>query len=59
MVLDVLHVLVARASTAGVLHANASTEDLLMLTNAIAVATENDPTAARRLLRLALTGIRR
>ncbi len=56
MVFDVLDVLVARASSVGALHAGATTEDLMLLANAIAVATENDPTTARRLLRLALTG---
>jgi len=58
MVRDVLDVLVARASSVGALHAGATTEDLMILANAIAVATEDDPTTARRLLRLALTGIR-
>lgn len=59
MLLEVLDVLVARAACAGALHACATTEDLMLLANAIAVATENDPCAAGRLLRLALTGIRR
>ena len=58
MLLDVLEVLVARASSVGALHAGATTEDLMLLANAIAVATEDDPTTASRLLRLALTGIR-
>jgi AcrR family transcriptional regulator len=58
MLLGVLDVLVARASSVGALHAGATTEDLMILANAIAVATEDDPTTARRLLRLALTGIR-
>ena len=58
MLLDVLNVLVARASSAGALHAGATTEDLMMLANAIAVANEDDPLTARRVLRLALTGIR-
>jgi hypothetical protein len=31
----------------------------MILANAIAVATENEPASAKRLLRLALTGIRR
>ncbi|QDE67308.1 MULTISPECIES: TetR/AcrR family transcriptional regulator [Myxococcus] len=56
--LDVLSVLVARASSAGAIHARATTEDLLMLANAIAVANEDDPLTASRVLRLALTGIR-
>ncbi|NOK07966.1 TetR/AcrR family transcriptional regulator [Corallococcus exercitus] len=58
LLLDVLNVLVARASSKGVLHANATAKDLLTLANAIAVANENDPRTARRVLRLALTGIR-
>ncbi|QSQ23752.1 TetR/AcrR family transcriptional regulator [Pyxidicoccus parkwayensis] len=58
MVFDVLNVLVARASSAGALHASATTEDLMQLANAIAVANEDDPHTARRVLRLALTGIR-
>jgi AcrR family transcriptional regulator len=58
MLLDVLNVLVARASSAGALHAGATTEDLMRLANAIAVANEDDPLTARRVLRLALTGIR-
>jgi AcrR family transcriptional regulator len=59
MLCDVLNVLVARATSAGTLHAGATTRDLMMLTNAIAAATEGKPTAARRLVRLALTGMRR
>ncbi len=58
MLLDVLRVLVKRASSARAVHARATAEDLILLTNAIAVATENDPTTAKRLLRLALDGIR-
>lgn len=57
MVRDVLSVLVDKASTAGVIHASATTEDLMRLANAIAVANEDDPLTARRVLRLALTGI--
>ena len=53
-----LNVLVARASLKGVLHANATAKDLLTLANEIAVANENAPRTARRVLRLALTGIR-
>jgi AcrR family transcriptional regulator len=58
MLRDVLNVLVVRASSAGAIHASATTEDLMMLANAIAVANENEPLAASRVLRLALTGIR-
>ena len=58
MVREVLDVLVARASSVSALHESATTRDLMLLANAIAVATENDPTSARRLLRLALSGIR-
>ena len=58
MVREVLDVLVVRASSVSALHENATTSDLMLLANAIAVATENDPTSASRLLRLALSGIR-
>lgn len=58
MLLGVLDVLVTRASAAGALQAGATTRDLMVLANAVAVATENDPTSASRLLRLALAGIR-
>ena len=58
MLLDVLRVLVKRASSVGAIHRRATAEDLMLLTNAIAVATENDPTTAKRLLRLALDGVR-
>jgi len=59
MVRQVLDVLVVRAASVSQLHDNATTSDLMLLANAIAVATEHDPTSARRLLRLALSGIRR
>lgn len=58
MLLGVLQPLVTRASSAGALRADATARDLMVLANAVAVATENDPASARRLLRLALTGIR-
>ena len=58
MVREVLDVLVVRASSVSALDENTTTADLMLLANAIAVATENDPTSARRLLRLALSGIR-
>ena len=58
MVREVLDVLVARASSVSALHESATTRDLMLLANAIAVATENDPASASRLLRLALRGIR-
>ena len=59
MVREVLDVLVVRAAAAHSLHENATTNDLMLLANTIAVATENDPSGARRLLGLALSGIRR
>ena len=59
MVREVLDTLVVRASSVNALQANTTTIDLMRLANAIAVATENDPASARRLLRLALSGIRR
>ena len=58
MLLDVLDTLVTRAATAGALRQGATKEDLMMLANAIAVANEGDPLAARRVLRLAIAGIR-
>ncbi|MFP2911487.1 TetR/AcrR family transcriptional regulator [Pyxidicoccus sp. 3LFB2] len=58
MLRDVLNVLVARALSVGAIHSGATTEDLMMLANAIAVANEDAPLTARRVLRLALTGIR-
>lgn len=58
MLRDVLDVLVARASHARALRTDVSAKDLIVLTNAIAAATENDPHAARRLLHLALDGVR-
>jgi AcrR family transcriptional regulator len=59
MVTDVLRPLVARAASAGTLQAGTTAEDLIRLTNAIAAASEDDPLAARRLLRLALGGLRK
>ncbi len=56
---DALNVLVERASSMGAIQAGATTEDLMMLANAIAIANEDDPVTARRVLRLALAGIRR
>ncbi|MCP3063735.1 TetR/AcrR family transcriptional regulator [Myxococcus sp. K38C18041901] len=58
MLLGVLSGLVARASSVGAIHASATAEDLLRLANAIAVANEQDAPTARRVLRLALLGIR-
>ncbi|MBZ4401565.1 TetR/AcrR family transcriptional regulator [Myxococcus sp. AS-1-15] len=58
MLLEVLNGLVARASSAGAIHSGATAEDLLRLVNAIAVANEQDAPTARRVLRLALLGIR-
>ncbi|NBD08373.1 MULTISPECIES: TetR/AcrR family transcriptional regulator [Corallococcus] len=58
MLLDVLKGLVTRASSVGAIHSGATTEDLMMLANAIAIANEDDPLTARRVLRLALAGIR-
>ncbi|WP_223638085.1 TetR/AcrR family transcriptional regulator [Corallococcus sp. EGB] len=56
MLLDVSNGLVTRASSVGAIHSGATTEDLMMLANAIAI--EDDPLTARRVLRLALAGIR-
>ncbi|MFY0568469.1 TetR/AcrR family transcriptional regulator [Archangium lansingense] len=58
MLREVLDVLVVRASSAGAIHASATTEDLMKLANAIAVANEDDAPTARRVLRLAILGIR-
>lgn len=57
LLLQVLEVLVARAAAAGALRSGTAAADLMRLSNAISVATENDPDTARRLLRLALAGI--
>lgn len=59
MVRAALDGLVVRAASAGALNAAARTDDLMHLANAIGVATEDDPEAGVRLLRLALTGVRR
>jgi AcrR family transcriptional regulator len=48
--------LVGRATDAGELRAEATTDDLVSLANAISLSCEGDPYAARRLLRLALAG---
>jgi len=58
MLCDVMNVLVARASSVGAIHTDATTEDLMKLANAIAVANEDEPLTARRVLRLALKGLR-
>ncbi|MGI5171768.1 TetR/AcrR family transcriptional regulator [Spirillospora sp. CA-253888] len=50
--------LVERAASAGVVRPGLSPEDLLTLTEAVSLVTEDDPTTARRLLRLALDGVR-
>lgn len=59
MVREALDGLVVRAAAAGSLNAGVSTGDLLLLANAIGVATEADPATAVRLLRLAMTGMGR
>lgn len=51
--------LVGRAAAAGVLRDGVSTADLLTVTCSLAAATEDDPDTARRLVRLALGGVRR
>ena len=56
MLLGVLNVLVDRAASAGALRADVNAGELMMLANAIAVANEQQPLTARRLLRLALGG---
>lgn len=58
MLLDVFKVLVARASSAGAIRVGTTAVDLMRLANAIAVANEDAPQTASRLLRLAITGIR-
>lgn len=58
MLLGVMNDLVARAAAVGALRPGATTKDLMMLANAIAIANEGDPLTARRLLHLALAGIR-
>ncbi|MFC4908371.1 TetR/AcrR family transcriptional regulator [Actinomadura gamaensis] len=50
--------LVDRARSAGAVRPGISPQDLLTLTEAVSLVTEDDPTTARRLLRLALDGVR-
>lgn len=50
--------LAARASDAGALRDGVTTQDLLSVTCSLAAASEDDPDAARRLVRLALGGVR-
>lgn len=57
MLREVLDVLVQRAFASKQLQPGATSADLMVLTNAIAVAKENDAPGARRLLRLALDGM--
>ncbi|WP_307868263.1 TetR/AcrR family transcriptional regulator [Umezawaea beigongshangensis] len=57
MLLDAADDLVARAVEAGVARPGVSAADLIVLTNAISLATEGDPATAGRLLRLALEGV--
>ncbi|ASO22666.1 AcrR family transcriptional regulator [Actinoalloteichus hoggarensis] len=49
--------LVDRALAAAVIRPEISTDDLLSLATAVSLATEDDPTTARRLIRIALDGI--
>ncbi|MGN6109033.1 MAG: TetR/AcrR family transcriptional regulator [Kofleriaceae bacterium] len=58
LVLEHLNVLVTRAASVGALRRGINAQDLLALANAIAIANENKPKSARRLVRLALGGIR-
>jgi hypothetical protein len=58
LLIEVLDVLVARASSAGAVRRGVTAADLMTLMNAIAVATQEDGDTARRLVRLAVTGIR-
>jgi AcrR family transcriptional regulator len=51
-------VLVDRALSVAAVRPGLSPEDLLALAEAISLVTEDDPQAARRLLRLALDGVR-
>ncbi|RKT54411.1 TetR/AcrR family transcriptional regulator [Saccharothrix australiensis] len=50
--------LVDRARAVGAVRPGTSPDDLLALVTAISLATEGDPAAARRLLRLVLDGVR-
>lgn len=59
MVREALDGLVAKAASAGALKAGVTTGDLLLLANAIGMATEADPATAIRLLRLAMAGMSR
>lgn len=51
-------VLVERALSVAAVRPGLSPEDLLTLVEAVSLVTEDDPTAARRLLHLALDGVR-
>lgn len=48
---------VERASAAGAVAEDVTSDDLITLANALALATEGDPDSARRLLRLSLRGL--
>jgi AcrR family transcriptional regulator len=57
MLLDAANDLVTRAVEAGAVRSGVEAADLIVLTNAISLATEGDPATAGRLLRLALNGV--
>lgn len=58
LLVDALSPLVVRARASGALRSGVTAEDLMTLANAIGLATEGDETAARRLLRFAVNGVR-
>ena len=58
MLLEAADGLVARAVAAAAVRPEVSPDDLLTLANAISLVTEGDPPAARRVLRLALNGLK-
>ena|GEM_PF-6129669 len=59
MIHDTAALLVSQAAEVGALRQDVSPRELIMLTNAISVASEGEPDDAARLLTLALGGILR
>ncbi|NGO72045.1 TetR/AcrR family transcriptional regulator [Streptomyces boncukensis] len=58
MVREATVMLLDRARAVGAVRPEVSPDDLLALGTAVSLATEGDPAAARRLLRLAIDGVR-
>ncbi len=56
--LDTAQELVRRACAAGAVRPDVSATDLLTITNAVSLVSEGDPDSARRLIRLAVDGVK-